>query len=433
MTDLLNPPTPAPAPPAAPDGSSSTEPRPASSTEPRSHWTGTADAAELAHWTAVAAEVAAVLARDVLERDRRGDDPTAELEPLRTSGLVNLLDPAEFGGGGAHWQTAFRVVRVLARADGSLAQLLLYHYVNVANIATSAPAGERERFYRRTIEGRWLWGDSVNPVDPDLRLTPDGDGYRLDGFKRLSTGVSSGDRALVNAVVVGGEREGDVIAFVIDARADGVEHLGDWDALGQRQSASGSVRFTGVRVEPDDVLGTLDGEPFSTLITAAIQLGFGNLYLGLAEGALAAARDITLAQPNAWFLSDADRYAEDPFVRRLYGELVSQAAAVEALADRVGALFDAETAKGDEVTAESRGALAIEIAKVKVVSSDLATDATSRVFEATGSSSTRSSVGLDLYWRNARTHSLHDPVDYKRLEVGAHYLTGVLQPLSLYT
>jgi alkylation response protein AidB-like acyl-CoA dehydrogenase len=422
MTDLLNPPTPSPA--SAP---------PTASGVPRSHWTGVADAEELDRWTAVARDVAAVLARDVLERDRRGDDPTTELEPLRDSGLVTLLDPAAYGGGGAHWQTAFRVVRVLARADGSLAQLLLYHYVNVANIATSAPAAERERLYRQTIEGRWLWGDSVNPVDPDLRLRPDGDGYRLDGLKRFSTGVSSGDRALVNAVVSGGEREGDVIAFVIDSRADGVEHLGDWDALGQRQSASGSVRFTDVRVDPADVLGALDGEPFSTLITAAIQLGFGNLYLGLAEGALAAARDITVARPNAWFLSEAERYAEDPFVRRLYGELVAQAAAVEALADRVGALFDVETAKGDGVTAESRGALAVEIAKVKVVSSDLATDATSRVFEATGSSSTRSSVGLDLYWRNARTHSLHDPVDYKKLEVGANFLTGVLQPLSLYT
>ncbi|GAA0958997.1 acyl-CoA dehydrogenase family protein [Frigoribacterium faeni] len=425
MTDLLSSPT--------ADDTSTLDP--ATTAAPaRSHWTGVAAEDEIAHWSAVASEVAAVLARDVLERDRRGDDPTTELDPLRSSGLVTLLDPASLGGGGAHWQTAFRVVRILARADGSLAQLLLYHYVNVANIATSAPASERERFYRRTIEGRWLWGDSVNPVDPDLRLTPDdAGGFRLNGLKRFSTGVSSGDRALVNAVVDSGDREGDVIAFVIDAHAPGVAHLGDWDALGQRQSASGSVRFTDVRVEPTDVLGALDGEPFSTLITAAIQLGFGNLYLGLAEGAIAAAREITVARPNAWFLSDAERYAEDPFVRRLYGDLVSRTAAVEALADRVGALFDVETAKGDGVTAESRGALAIEIAKVKVVSSDLATDATSRVFEATGSSSTRSSVGLDLYWRNARTHSLHDPVDYKKLEVGANFLTGVLQPLSLYT
>lgn len=85
------------------------------------------------------------------------------------------------------------------------------------------------------------------------------------------------------------------------------------------------------------------------------------------------------------------------------------------------------------MTADSRAALAIEIAKVKVVTNDLALDAASRVYEATGSSSAKSSVGLDLYWRNVRTHSLHDPVDYKKLEVGAAFLTGEVQPLSLYT
>ncbi|MCM6760941.1 acyl-CoA dehydrogenase family protein [Rathayibacter sp. ZW T2_19] len=400
---------------------------------PRTHWIGTASAQETAHWSAIAEQVGRVLAADVLERDRAGQDPTVELAPLRESGLVNLLDPSELGGGGAHWSTAFRVVRILARADASLAQLLLYHFVNSANIAFTAPAEQRERFYRATIDGRHLWGDSVNPVDPDLRLTPDGDGYRLDGLKRFSTGVSAGDVALVNAGVAEGPDAGTAIAFVIERDRDGVEPLGDWDYLGQRQSASGSVRFTSVRVEPEDLLGPLTDEPFATLITPSIQLGFGNLYLGIAEGVLARAREITVARPNAWFLSGVDRYSEDPFVRRLYGELVAHTAAAEALADRVAVLHDAEIAKGDAVTAASRAALAIEIAKVKVVTNDLALDAASRVYEATGSSSAKSSVGLDLYWRNVRTHSLHDPVDYKKLEVGAAFLTGEVQPLSLYT
>ena len=56
-----------------------------------------------------------------------------------------------------------------------------------------------------------------------------------------------------------------------------------------------------------------------------------------------------------------------------------------------------------------------------------------RVFEVTGASSTTTATGLDLHWRNIRTHSLHDPVDYKRIEVGAHFLNGTVQPVSLYT
>jgi alkylation response protein AidB-like acyl-CoA dehydrogenase len=399
----------------------------------RTPWTGHADDAEIARWSAVAGSIAGTLAEDALERDRANLDPHAELALLRDAGLVTLLDPAEHGGGGGHWETAFRVIRILARADASVAQVLAYHYINEANIGFTAAPAERESWYRRTIEGRWVWGDSVNPVDPDLELVPHGDGWLLNGLKRFSTGSSVGDVLLVNAVVRGGDRDGQSLMFLLEYGRDGVEYLGDWDFLGQRLSASGSVAYHDVLVRPEDVLGALGDEPFSTLVTPGIQLAFGNLYLGIAEGALSRGRDLTLARKNAWFLSGADRYSEDPFVQRVYGELVARTAAVEALADRAGRLFDATVALGNALTVDGRGALEIEIARLKVVASEVSVDVANRIFETTGSSSARSSVGLDLYWRNVRTHSLHDPLDYKKLEVGAHFLTGVLQPISLYT
>jgi alkylation response protein AidB-like acyl-CoA dehydrogenase len=188
-----------------------------------------------------------------------------------------------------------------------------------------------------------------------------------------------------------------------------------------------------VRVESEHLLGFGTDEPIQSFVTPAIQLVFGNLYLGIAQGALAQARELTNARPNSWFLSGVATYSDDPFVRRLYGELVSRTAAVEALADRVNRRFDEVISRGADVTAEHRAEIAIEIAQLKVVASDTATDVAHRVFEATGTSSTANRVGLDLHWRNIRTHSLHDPVDYKKLEVGAHFLTGVVQPISLYT
>jgi alkylation response protein AidB-like acyl-CoA dehydrogenase len=212
-----------------------------------------------------------------------------------------------------------------------------------------------------------------------------------------------------------------------------VEYLGDWDALGQRLSASGSVRFTNVKVTPADILGLGTDEPFSTLITPAIQLAFGNLYLGIAEGALAKGVELTRARPAAWFLSTADSYRNDPFVQRVVGEFSSSIAAVEALADKLGRRFDEVIALGADVTAEQRGALAIQVAQLKVVATDVGITVSNRIFEITGSSSAKSSTGLDLFWRNVRTHSLHDPVDYKKLEVGAYVLNGELQPISLYT
>jgi alkylation response protein AidB-like acyl-CoA dehydrogenase len=399
----------------------------------RSPWSGTASREELANWRGVAERVAATLGEDALARDRANLDPTAELDLLRESGLVNLLDPAEFGGGGGHWESAFLAVRILSRTDASIAQVLAYHYINSGNIGFNTDPTKRADWYRRTVEGRWVWGDSVNPTDPNLELTPEGDGYRLNGLKRFSTGASAGDVVLVNAIVRGGELDGRFLFFALDHDRAGVSYLGDWDALGQRLSASGSVRFTDVAVTPDDVLGVGTEEPFSTLITPGIQLAFGNLYLGVAEGALAQGLDITRARPAAWFLSQADSYRNDPFTQRIVGEFASKIAAVEALADRAGRAFDEVIALGDDVTAEIRGEIAIEIAKLKVVSTDVGIEVANRIFEITGSSSAKASTGLDLFWRNVRTHSLHDPVDYKKLEVGAYVLNGELQPISLYT
>lgn len=399
----------------------------------RTHWSGVASEDELAHWDAVAARVAETLASDALARDRANVQPFAEARLLQDSGLVTLLDPAEYGGAGGHWESAFRAVRIIARADASIAQLLGYHYVNEANIALVAPASERERWFRATTEGRWVWGDSVNPVDPNLTLTDTGEGFRLDGFKRFSTGSGVGEALLVNAVVAGGPHDGEFAYLVLPYGHPGVELVDDWDNLGQRLSASNTVRYHGAVVGAEHLLGFGTDEPIQSYVTPAIQLVFGNLYLGIAQGALAQARELTIARPNSWFLSGVERYRDDPFVQRLYGELISQVAAVEALADSVNRAFDRSIGKGDAVTADDRAELAQRIAQLKVVSSDTAVDVANRVFEATGSSSTASKVGLDLHWRNARTHSLHDPVDYKKLEVGAHFLTGAVQPISLYT
>jgi alkylation response protein AidB-like acyl-CoA dehydrogenase len=394
----------------------------------RTPWVAPLIESETRHWDEVAAEVAAALATDALQRDRDNHEPFAELKLLKESGLANLLIPQQYGGGGGHWSSAFRAVRILARADASIAQILSYHYANHAGVVFFGESSQWERWFSASAAGNWLWGDSVNPVDPDLRLTRDGAGYRLNGLKRFSTGASTGDVTLVMA------RDGDrVLATVIDHDRPGVQYLGDWDALGQRLSASGSVRFDDVAVTAEDVLGEVAEEPYSTLVTPGVQLGFANLYLGIAEAALQRARNLTLSRRGAWLLSDVEHYSRDPFVQRVFGELLARTAAVEALTDRWNARYDGIIARGADVTAADRSEVEIGIAGAKVVATETALEVAHRVFEVTGSSSARTEVGLDIFWRNIRTHSLHDPVDYKKLEIGAHFLTGDVQPITLYT
>ena len=394
---------------------------------------GNASETELEQWRTVAQQVAGTLAQDALERDRKNQQPFAEVQLLREAGLLNLLVPAEFGGAGAHWETAFDVVRILAAADGSIAQLLAYHYINQSGIAFYAPAGAQGKWWQRTVEGGWLWGDSVNPVEPDLTLSVEGDGYRLNGAKRFSTGSGVGEVIVINALVQGGEYDGQILAFVLPRDIEGLEIVDDWDYLGQRLSASNSLKYHNVRLEAEDLLGFVTDEPVSTLLTPGIQLAFANFYLGIAEGALERGKQILLGRKNAWLFSQADTYAQDPIFQRIVGELKARTAAVAALTEKLGRKFDALLSKAGDVTQPERAALAVEIAEAKVVSTEVGVEVANRIFEVTGSSSTASSVGLDLYWRNVRTHSLHDPVDYKKIEVGAYFLRGESQPLSLYT
>ena len=400
---------------------------------PRSPWQGNADAEELDHWQRIARQAADELASDVLERDRANQDPFQEIDLLRRHNLINLLVPKELGGAGAHWETALHVIRILAGTDGSIAQLVAYHYINQGSIVFYGEPAAQADWLRRSADAQWVWGDSVNPVDPTLELTPSGDGYRLNGFKRFSTGSSVGDVIIINALVKGGTTDGEILAFVLERSRSGLELKGDWDFLGQRLSASGSVQYNDVSVRPEDILGVVGDEPFSTLVTPGIQLAFGNFYLGVAQGALARGRDILRGRTNSWFLSTAETYAQDPVFQRTVGELVARTASVEALADVLNRKFDDAIAKGAAITAEERSDLAILIAQLKVVSTEVGLEVAHRIFEVTGSSSTSNSVGLDLFWRNIRTHSLHDPVDYKKIEVGANYLLGEVQPISLYT
>ncbi len=280
---------------------------------PRVPYAGTASETELEHWRGIARQVAGTLAADALARDRANAQPFAEVRLLREAGLLDLLAPAEFGGAGGHFETAFEVIRILAAADGSISQLLAYHYINQSSIAFYAPAEAQAAWWRRTVEERWLWGDSVNPVDPTLVLTREGAGYRLNGAKRFSTGSGVGEVIVVNAQVEG---TGELLAFVVPRDAQGLEIVDDWDYLGQRLSASNSLVYRNVRIEPADVLGPVTDEPVSTLLTPGIQLAFANFYVGIAEGALERGKQILLGRKNAWFLSAAETYSQDPVCHR---------------------------------------------------------------------------------------------------------------------
>jgi alkylation response protein AidB-like acyl-CoA dehydrogenase len=166
-----------------------------------------------------------------------------------------------------------------------------------------------------------------------------------------------------------------------------------------------------------------------------IQLVFTNFYLGIAKGALQTATTYTRDRTRPWpYAVDVkEKAGEEFYILETYGDLQSKLWAAEALAERAAAAIEAINAHADTVTPEERGEAAVIIAAAKQRAVDAGLEIGTRIFEVTGARASANSVGLDLFWRNIRTHSLHDPIAYKRAEVGRYALLGELPEPTWYT
>ncbi len=384
---------------------------------------------------AAARSVAGTLATDVVARDAAGGTPEPETALLRGSGLLPLLLPAERGGTGAGWDTAYAVVRTVAAVDPSIGQLLGYHYLHSWRIRLNRDADAVARLDEQGASAGWFWGGAGNPRDAGLELRPVEGGHLLSGTKHFATGAEVADR--INA---SGTRTdtGEKLSIAVDAHAEGVRHGRDWDALGQRRSASGSVTFTDVFVAGDDVLGPNEqgtpGAPaYATLHVLAFQAMLSQLHVGIAEGALAAGAEYTRTRSRAWATAGVEEAVQDPLVRARYGELSARLQAAAALTDRACAALTEAAGRGWELTAQERAEVAVGLAAAKVVTTGTALEVASTVFELTGARATKAGTGLDRYWRDARTLTLHDPVAHKAVEVGDWLLTGTAPVPSAYS
>lgn len=74
-------------------------------------------------WLKRAREVSEILAKDAAARDIENKTPVAEVTLLKSAGLLKLLGPAEIGGGGQTWDVGYKVIREVAKGDGSIGML----------------------------------------------------------------------------------------------------------------------------------------------------------------------------------------------------------------------------------------------------------------------------------------------------------------------
>ncbi|WEO78874.1 monooxygenase [Cryobacterium sp. SO2] len=388
-------------------------------------------------WLDRAREVSDILIVDAVDRDRANLAPHAEVRLLKESGLVTLLGPVAHGGGGQTWETAYQVIRIVARGDGSIGQLLGYHYLwawAARLVATDEQIEAVEELY---TTNNLLFGGAVNPRDSDLTVAEDGDELVFSGRKSFSTGGQVADLTVLEGVLSGTDTH---IFAIVPTDQPGIVFGGDWDNLGQRLTESGSVEIRDVRVPWAAAAGFVEKvfQPliYNTLNVPAIQLVFTNFYLGITQGALETASAYTRTSTRAWPYGgdDKERATDEWYLLEGYGQLQSKLWADEAVADRAGAQISRVLHEPRELlTARRRGEIAVLIAAAKLRAIEDGLETTSKIYELTGARASANSVGLDIFWRNLRTHSLHDPAAYKKREVGQYVLLNEVPEPSWYT
>jgi len=382
---------------------------------------------------AIARELAGQFAQTAVERDERGGTPKAERDALRDSGLLSLVIPQAFGGQGASWHDTFAVVREFARVDSSIAHVFGFHHLMLATVRLFSRPDQWQPWFEQTARKQWFWGNALNPLDTRT-VVKHFDGWcAFSGKKSFCSGASDSEMLIASAV---DERAGGkLLIAAIPSGRTGISLHSDWNNIGQRQTDSGSATFERVRVEHNELL--LDPGPLSTPFAALrpliAQLHFANLFLGIAEGAFEEARQYTLKESRPWFRSSAASSAEDPYVLRHYGEFWVGLESVRLLIERAARQLDAAWAREHALTAQERGDLALAIGTAKVAASRHGLDICNRLFEVTGARATHASLRFDRHWRNLRTQTLHDPVDYRIHELGEWALNDKRPAPSFYS
>ncbi|NKY35039.1 SfnB family sulfur acquisition oxidoreductase [Nocardia speluncae] len=384
---------------------------------------------------AVAAELAAEFAADAAQRDATRGLPFAELEQLAASGLLAVTVPAALGGADVPPSEVAEYVRLLATADPNIAQIPHSHFVYVNLLKLAGTEKQQRRYLTAVLNGARIanaqserGGATVADIATTVTPIEAGQRFRIDGTKYYCTGSLFADILAVLARLDDpdgrtGLPPGQYVAF-LPADSPGVRIVDDWNGLGQRTTGSGTVLFEGVAVERDQLVPRSAAVDAPTAYGASAQLLHAAIDTGIARGALTAATEFVREKSRPWFEAHVERAIDDPLLIQRFGELGVTVAAAESVLRTAGIAVDTAIGAPDRVADAS-----IAVATAKILADRAANEISAAVFEVSGTRSAAAELNLSHFWRNARTHTLHDPVRWKYQHIGRTLLHGTPPPL----
>ncbi|QEY64221.1 SfnB family sulfur acquisition oxidoreductase [Metapseudomonas lalkuanensis] len=374
----------------------------------------------------VARRIAAEFKPGAAERDRDRRLPHEELDAFSRSGLWGISVPREYGGAGVSRVTLARVIAIISAADASLGQIPQNHFYALEVLRVNGSKAQQRRLFAAALAGQ-RFGNALAEIgtrtanDRNTRLIREGAGYRINGRKFYCTGALYADRVPTLVVAEDGHQ---YLAFV-PRNAPGLTVIDDWSGFGQRTTGSGSVVFENVPVRTEDLVSFQAAFERPTTVGPFAQILHAAIDAGIARAAYEDALEFVRTRSRPWIDSGLDKASDDPLTIQEFGRLAIRLHAAEAILDRAGRLLDAATAQPDT---DSVAAASIGVAEARALTTEVSLAAGSKLFELSGTRASLAEHNLDRHWRNARVHTLHDPVRWKYHAVGNFYLNDKLPP-----
>ncbi len=379
----------------------------------------------------VAERLAALFREGASERDRTGARPAEELDAFSQSGLWSINVPRTYGGPGVSYATLARVIAIVSAADPSIGQIAQNHLGIVAAIDTVSEPAQKALLFGEVLKGvrfgnAFSERGTARAADFETRFTDAGDHVVVRGRKFYATGA-----LLAHLVpIVATDAEGRAWYAIAERDAPGLSVIDDWSAFGQRGTASGTVLIEDVRVPKTHLVPAWKGYARPSADGAIFQIIQAAVDAGIARAALTDTIDFVRTKSRPWIDSGQGRASDDPYTIRAVGDLTIRLHAAEALLERAGRAIDGAVAAPET---ESVAAAQLATAEAKVLTTEVALAAANTLFELAGTRATLAEHNLDRHWRNARTHTLHDPVRWKYAIVGNHALNGVNPPFHAWS
>ncbi|AIG01078.1 Acyl-CoA dehydrogenase, C-terminal [Pseudomonas fluorescens] len=368
------------------------------------------------------------IAEGAAERERTRQLPHEQIRQLAAARLLTLRIPQRYGGSGSSVREVVQFVIDLAAVDSNIAQTLRPSFAFIESLLVQPSEAERQLWFAHYLQGEvfgnagWEIGGANGQVS--ARIVPQGEHFRANGSKYYSTGALYAD--WIGAVAL--DENGEPVSFVVPRGREGLELVDDFDAMGQRLTASGTTRLNNVLVRREEIRTQVVEEGQRSIITPFLQLFLGAVQAGIARNALNDA--VAFARDHARPIkhSSASRSVDDPYVEFSVGEISARAFTAEAVVLRAADTID--TAWAEELSHEAVTRATIDVAQAQYIAAESALKAAELLFDVGGASTTGRSHNLDRHWRNARTVANHNPRHWKAAVVGAYRLKGTEPPTS---